>query len=102
MTIPATPAKLNSGAWGARVAGHQVAVGDEVSIAAQSGKAWTATVSRIVWKGPDVTLVATGEVANSHPLSGRCKGCGRGIKDAPQHRAMGGYCGECAFDQFDM
>lgn len=102
MSIPATPAKLKSGAWGARVAGYQVAVGDEVSIAAQSGKTWTAVVAQIVWKGPDLTLVATGQAAHSHSHSGRCKGCGRRIKDAPQHRAMGGYCGECAFDEFDM
>lgn len=33
--------------------------------------------------------------------SGRCKGCGGEIRDARYHRAMGGYCGECAFDEFD-
>lgn len=31
---------------------------------------------------------------------GRCKSCGGVIKDAPEHRAVGGYCGECAFDEF--
>lgn len=33
--------------------------------------------------------------------SGRCRGCGGPIEDAPHHRAMGGYCGSCAFDEFD-
>lgn len=32
---------------------------------------------------------------------GRCKGCGGEVKDAPHHRAMDGYCGGCAFDEFD-
>jgi len=34
--------------------------------------------------------------------NGRCRGCHGQIKDAPHHRAMQGYCGECAFDEFDM
>jgi hypothetical protein len=33
--------------------------------------------------------------------SGRCKECGGSIKDAPHHRAMEGFCGSCAFDEFD-
>jgi hypothetical protein len=40
------------------------------------------------------------ESTSDHP--GLCKQCGRTIKDAPHHRAMEGYCGECAFDEFDM
>lgn len=33
----------------------------------------------------------------------RCRsvGCGNDVVDAPHHRAMEGYCGECAFDEFD-
>ena len=34
--------------------------------------------------------------------SGRCRGCGGPIVDAPHHRAMEGYCGSCAFDEFDI
>jgi hypothetical protein len=34
--------------------------------------------------------------------TGRCRECHGPIKDAPHHRAMQGYCGECAFDEFDM
>lgn len=33
--------------------------------------------------------------------SGRCRGCGGPIRDARHHAAMGGYCGSCAFDEFD-
>lgn len=32
----------------------------------------------------------------------RCKGCRGPIADARHHRAMGGYCGSCAFDEYDM
>lgn len=32
----------------------------------------------------------------------RCRGCRGQIKDAPHHPAMEGYCGYCAFDEFDM
>lgn len=96
MTLSATPAKLKSGAWGARVASTAVSVGDEVTIVAQSGKSWTATVSQIVWKGPDVTLVATGQV----PQGGTCDNCQRPAirlvlrmdSDAKQGRC----CPECA------
>lgn len=34
--------------------------------------------------------------------SGRCRGCGGELRDAAHHRAMGGYCGSCAFDEYDM
>lgn len=54
----ATPAKLKSGAWGARVAGT-VAPGAIIQIAAKSGKTWQAKVARIVWSGEGVSLVAT-------------------------------------------
>lgn len=33
---------------------------------------------------------------------GRCRECGRGLRDASYHVAMGGLCGECAFDEYDM
>jgi hypothetical protein len=41
----------------------------------------------------------------AHPSSGSgsgtCRACHRTIRDAPHHRAMGGLCGECAFDEYD-
>jgi len=30
-----------------------------------------------------------------------CRGCRGPIRNAPHHRAMGGYCGYCAFDEYD-
>jgi hypothetical protein len=33
--------------------------------------------------------------------NGRCRECGGPIRDASHHRAMQGYCGNCAFDEFD-
>lgn len=102
MTIQATPAKLKTGAWGARVAGTPVQVGDHITVTSQAGKTWSATVLQVVWQGSGVTLVATGNVGPAHQATGRCKGCGGAIRDAGHHRAMGGYCGSCAFDEFDM
>jgi hypothetical protein len=33
--------------------------------------------------------------------NGRCRECGGPIRDARHHKAMGGLCGECAFDEYD-
>lgn len=30
-----------------------------------------------------------------------CRSCGQPLEDAGHHRAMHGYCGVCAFDEFD-
>jgi len=55
----ATPVKLRDGSWGARVLGRP-RVGDEITIIANSGKTWTATISKVVWQGDDAALCATG------------------------------------------
>lgn len=31
----------------------------------------------------------------------RCRECGGAVVDAPHHAATAGYCGNCAFDEFD-
>ncbi len=42
-------------------------------------------------------------VASRHiEARSRCRGCGGPIRHAPHHPAMEGYCGYCAFDEFDM
>lgn len=33
---------------------------------------------------------------------GRCRECRGPIVNARHHRAMGGLCGDCAFDEYDM
>jgi len=53
----ATPIKLKTGEWGARVAGSAKR-GDELTITAKSGKTWTAIVDVVVWSGNGVSLCA--------------------------------------------
>lgn len=102
MAILATPAKLKTGDWGARV-NFPVKPGDALTVQASTGKTWPATVERVMWTDGKVSLCAT--VRNGYHVSseiGRCKECGKVIRDADHHRAMGGLCGHCAFDEFDM
>lgn len=55
----ASPAKLKSGEWGARVYSAHVSKGAQIQITAKSGKSWSATVSHVIWRGDGVALVAT-------------------------------------------
>lgn len=63
----ATPAKLKSGAWGARVEGR-VAPGETITINARSGKTWDARVGKVVWTDGSVSLVST--VSLDRPAGG--------------------------------
>ncbi len=54
----ATPTKLRSGDWGARVDGP-AEPGQTIRIQAKSGKSWTATVERVIWTGQGVSIVST-------------------------------------------
>lgn len=51
-THTATPAKLRTGSWGARVPGT-AREGQAITVRARSGKTWDATVSRVLWTGRD-------------------------------------------------
>ena len=82
MTATATPTKLRSGDWGARVTGA-VSSGDTITITTKAGKSWTATVDRVVWTNGDVTIVSTRKSSHrtSRPTSRRggkfrCEHCG--------------------------
>jgi len=97
MSTLASPALLKSGEWGARVPNSAVNAGDALTIVSKSGSSWEAIVDRVVWRGPDVTLCST-----KRKDPGRCRECGRALRDASHHRAMGGLCGDCAFDEYDM
>ena len=66
-TTKATPTKLRSGEWGARVQG-KVSEGDVITITTRSGKSWDATVRKVVWSDGDVSIVATSS-APSRPAS---------------------------------
>lgn len=114
--IPATPAKLRDGSWGARIEGA-AAPGDTLTITTKAGKTWQAKVTRVVWQGEGVALVATVSLDSAPRAAapaakrrktgwegirgGRCRECGGPIKDCSHHRAMGGLCGSCAFDEYD-
>ena len=54
----ASPTKLRSGNWGARVAGT-VCTGEQIRITTRAGKSWAAVVDKIVWTGNGVSIVAT-------------------------------------------
>jgi hypothetical protein len=56
--MQASPTKLRSGEWGAKVQGAPK-VGDEITIQTRGGKSWTAQVTRIIWSGDDVAICAT-------------------------------------------
>lgn len=63
-TIPAaTPTKLRSGEWGAKVQTADIREGQAVEITTKGGKSWVATVTKVVWRGDGVAIVATGQRA---------------------------------------
>jgi len=47
------PAKLRDGKWGAHVNAPTAEAGDVVHIETKSGKQWTETVDRVIWRGTD-------------------------------------------------
>ena len=93
----ASPTRLKSGEWGARVPASRVEVGDGLTVVTKRGSSWEAVVQEVVWHSSEVALCRT---ARAH--RGRCTQCGRRAVDAPHHAAMGGLCGDCAFDEYDM
>lgn len=108
--LNATPAKLRDGSWGARVRGA-ASQGDTVRITTSTGKSWDARVTTVVWSGEGVTLCATASLDRAPAASttyrrasggGCCRECRGPLVSAPHHRAMGGLCGQCAFDEYDM
>ena len=82
MPASASPAKLRDGSWGARVTSTSVNVGDEVKIATKSGKSWTAIVSRVIWSGDGITLVAT-QSTDRAPSRGYARRSGEGYCGYP-------------------
>ncbi len=55
-TLPATPAKLRDGRWGAWVRGR-AAAGDELLITAKSGATWRAHVQEVLFRKKEGSLV---------------------------------------------
>lgn len=61
-TRTASPTKLRSGEWGARVNGT-VREGDIVTITTRAGKTWDAEVVKVVWSGDGVAICATASLS---------------------------------------
>lgn len=105
--VVASFAKLPNGTWGARVAGP-VAAGDKVEIEGRFGRK-TATIAEVVETRDGFSICSLAaeprkprkSTGRRSSMGGRCRECGGPVKDAPHHRAMGGLCGGCAFDEFD-
>jgi hypothetical protein len=91
-----TYTKLKSGEWGLKST-EALRSGSVVSVSKKSGGTKAETVSGKVWSGNGVWLY--GVKAKQRTT---CRDCGGPIEDAPHHRAMGGLCGSCAFDEYDM
>lgn len=103
-----TYTKLRSGEWGIRSTTRLVS-GMHVTVSKRDGSAKMETVDRVVWSGGGVWLASVKRDAPSAPPSSRprtfsrgCRGCGGPVVSVSYHRAMDGYCGSCAFDEFDM
>ena len=110
----ATWAKLPSGSWGLSVTSATSPMGVVVIARKKDGATSTHRVVRTVEQKGDrwlceqapataVRNVASAPVTRSAPRSeGCCRGCRGPVVDAARHRAMEGYCGACAFDEFDL
>jgi formamidopyrimidine-DNA glycosylase len=109
MTTIATYTKLKSGNWGIRVQSEEVEAGNEIPVTKKSGETKIEVVERVLWTGNGISLCAIRQSQYSCSSSrssytrrrGGCRDCGGPIVDARHHRAMHGYCGACAFDEFD-
>jgi len=84
--IAATPTKLRSGEWGAKVQTPHVHQGDDIEITTKAGKSWAARVAKVIWTGDDVAIVATCS-AGYTPATRNS----RGYVDQRGH--YDGYCG---------
>lgn len=62
--------------------------------------AFTNDPSKEFWVAQNV-VTAVRSTSYSRGSRRGCKGCGGQVVDARHHRAMDGYCGSCAFDEFD-
>jgi len=65
--IPASPAKLRDGSWGARVRGSAPAVGSTVQVTTKAGKSWSARITKVVAQFDDAALVAVESDTPSQP-----------------------------------
>jgi hypothetical protein len=108
-----TYTKLKDGSWGLRGPVSELQAG-RVTVSKKDGTSKVEVVDSILVTfedGNGLAKIGRSETSSSRPSNShghghgkrtRCRECGGALKDAPHHRAMGGYCGSCAFDEFDM
>lgn len=89
--LEATPKKLRDGNWGARVGSESVQVGDVIKITTRSGKSWLTTVSKVVWAGEGISIVATASSKSRHSNYVPATRNARGYVEQRGH--YHGYCG---------
>ena len=98
--------RLKTGEWGLRGSPQVLRPGAAVVVTRRNGERQTVTVGRILWSDATIAIATVAgqrpQSSNGYRRSGRCRGCGGPIRHAPHHRAMDGYCGYCAFDEFDV
>ena len=91
MTLTATPTKLRSGNWGARLKTSKVRAGDTVTITTRAGKTWQAKVTKVVWSGNGAAIVATESLDRPRHRTATRFGAG-------QAAAVPGYSSYCTDD----
>lgn len=109
--MKASYTKLKSGDWGIRIekpAGPDaLRAGTTVTVMKRDGSSKTETVGCVLWADNDVAICAISKVATPRTTTTArkgnygCRECRGPIRDARHHRAMGGLCGDCAFDEYD-
>jgi hypothetical protein len=77
MALPATPIRLYSGEWGARVAGAP-SIGDIVTITTRGGKSWDARVTAVHHATPDGAVCSAESLEPRPAKPARGRGRGRG------------------------
>jgi hypothetical protein len=50
---------------------------------------------------PSSSSSSSSSNGNGRSSNDKCRECGGPLVSAPHHRAMGGLCGSCAFDEYD-
>lgn len=101
----ATYTLLRDKSWGIRC-NVLVSHGDRVTVTKKDGSSKVETVDKVLWTDNKTYLCSIMHTEKprstvSHS-NGRCRSCHGPIRNAPHHRAMGGLCGDCAFDEYDM
>lgn len=113
----ATYTKLRDGNWGIKIvgAGEELGAakleGKVVTVRKASGEVKQETVAKVIYSQPTYVLctLARAGTRSAHSYAGRpsssgggrCRECRGPLVSVPEHRAMGGLCGSCAFDEYD-